>query len=118
MVADSYPETVTVGEPESLYVGIGNNEYESVDYTVVVQLQRVEGEGNQSRVTDRVEVDRFSASVDHNETWVEERSFTVDGELTGENLRLTFLLYDGDVPLAPTRGNAYRDLHLWIDVVE
>lgn len=116
LVADGYPESFTVGEPASLYVGIENNEYESVDYTVVVQLQRVEGEGNQSRVTDRVEVDRFSATADHNETWLEERSLAVGGDLTGEDLRLTFLLYDGDVPAAPTRANAYRDLHLWVDV--
>lgn len=116
LVADGYPESFTAGEPESLYVGIENNEYESVDYTVVVQLQRVEGEGNQSRVTDRVEVDRFSASVAHNETWIEERGLTVGGDLTGEDLRLSFLLYDGDVPAAPTRANAYRDLHLWVDV--
>ena len=116
LVADGYPEAFAPGEPESLYVGIGNNEHETVDYTVVVQLQRVEGEGNDSRVTAREPVERFSATLEHNETWLQQRDLTVSGELAGEDLRLTFLLYDGDVPAAPTRENAYRDLHLWVDV--
>ncbi|WP_415087806.1 DUF1616 domain-containing protein [Natronomonas sp.] len=47
---------------------------------------------------------------------MEERNITVSDELTGTDLRLSFLLYDGDVPAQPTRENAYRNLHLWISV--
>jgi uncharacterized membrane protein len=116
LVADGYPDSFTPGESESLYVGVGNHEHETVEYTVVVQLQRVEGEGNDSRVTDRERLDTFTATVAHNETWTAERSLTVDGDVTGEDLRLSFLLYEGDPPAAPTRANAYRDVHLWVDV--
>lgn len=116
LVADGYPETFTPGEPESLHVGIENNEYESIEYTVVVQLQRVEGTGNESAVTERAAVDRWQTTVAHNETWLEERELVVSEELHGEELRLTFLLYDEGVPASPTRENAYRDLHLWVDV--
>jgi uncharacterized membrane protein len=116
LVADGYPEEFTVGEPESLYVGIGNNEYETLDYTVVVQLQDVRGEGNESRVVDRTELDRWSATVAHNETWIEQQEITVSGELTGEDLRLAFLLYIDEPAAQPTRDNAYRDLHLWVTV--
>ena len=122
LVAANYPEELVVGEPASLHVGIGNNEYETVEYTVVVQLQRVEGEGNETEVTDRAELSRFSTTIAHNETWIDERELAATAELddafVGEERRLTFLLYDGDVPAQPTRENAYRDLHLWVDVVD
>jgi uncharacterized membrane protein len=116
LVAAGYPETFAPGEPESLHVGISNNEYETVEYAVVVQLQRVEGEGNESVVTERAEVDRWAATVEHNETWLEEREVVLEDGPTGEELRLTFLLYDGEVPAEPTRENAYRSLHLWIEI--
>lgn len=114
LVADGYPEEFTQGEPQSLIVGIENNEHESVDYSVVVQLERVEGEGNESEVVEREELDRFSTTLSHNETFQE--SQTVTPTTTGDELRLTFLLYDGEVPADPTRENAYRDTHLWIEV--
>ncbi|WP_411713889.1 DUF1616 domain-containing protein [Natronomonas sp.] len=62
------------------------------------------------------DVDLLHFTVAHNETWIEERNITVSDELTGTDLRLSFLLYDGDVPAQPTRENAYRNLHLWISV--
>jgi len=38
--------------------------------------------------------------------------------MTGENLRVQYLLYRGDPPAEPTQENAYRSLHLWVDVFE
>lgn len=71
-------------------------------------------EGNETSVTEREELDRVSTTPEHGETWQEE--YPVTPTMTGEGLRLTFLLYDGEVPVEPTRENAYRELHLWIDV--
>lgn len=116
LVADGYPTEFTPGEPESLYVGIGNNEYEPIEYSVIVQLQDVQVEGNETRVVERTELDQWSTTIAHNETWIEEKNITVSDELTGEDLRLTFLLYTGEPAAAPTRDNAYRDLHLWVTV--
>ena len=120
LVADNYPEELVAGEPASLYVGVGNNEHETVTYTMVAQLQVVEGEGNESRVTERTELDRWSTTLEHNETYVEERSLTLDNEtataFNGTDRRLTFLLYDESPPATPTRENAYRDVHLWVNV--
>lgn len=116
LVAAGYPEELTVGDPEPLHVGIENNEYETIDYTVVVQLQAVQTDGNESQVVDRAEVDRWSTSFDHNVTWLEQRDITVSDEITGEDLRLTFLLYTDEPPAQPTRDNAYRDLRLWVTV--
>lgn len=114
LVADDYPETMAVDETAELIVGIGNNEYEPTAYHVVVQLQDVETEGNATVVTERTEIDRFSATVEHNATYQERHSLRPTR--TGENLRVQYLLYRDAVPADPTGENAYRELHLWIDV--
>ncbi len=116
LVADGYPDEFTVGEQESLFVGIGNNEYETLEYTVIVQLQAVEGDGNESQVRERTEVDRWATTVARNETSIQQQNITLSDELTGEELRLQFLLYIDGAPVNPTRDNAYRDLHLWVSV--
>jgi uncharacterized membrane protein len=120
LVADDYPEELVAGEPQPLHVGIENNEYEEIDYTVVVQLQQVEGEGNESTVVNRAEVDRWSTTLSHNQSEIEQREFVVDNstaaDFEGEDRRLAFLLYDGSPPTQPTRENSYRNLHLWVNV--
>lgn len=114
LVADDYPEEFVRGQAQSVIVGIENNEHETVEYTIVVQLERVEEDGEKSEIVERDELDRFSTTLKHEETWRAE--YRVVPTMTGEQLRLTFLLYDGDVPEEPTHENAYRELHLWIDV--
>jgi len=114
LVADDYPETMTEGETAELIVGIGNNEYETTSYTVVVQLQTVETTNNSTTVLERTELNRFDATVAHNETHRERH--TLRPTRPGENLRVQYLLYEGTPPSEPTGENAYRELHLWIDV--
>lgn len=114
--ADGYPEVMAVGESAELVVGIDNQEFETVDYTVVVQLQRVEFEDDETRVLERDEIDRFGATLEHNSTRHERR--TLSPTFSGEDLRLQFLLYRGAPPEEPTVKNAYRDVRLWIDVEE
>lgn len=114
LVADGYPEEFVQGEAKPLMVGIENNEHETVEYTIVVQLERVEGDEEESEVVERDELDRFSGTLEHQETW--HRKYRIVPTIAGERLRLTFLLYTGDVPEEPTRENSYQDLHLWINV--
>jgi len=116
LVADGYPEQLEQGEQAELIVGISNNEYERTEYTVVVQLQEVTQEGNETQVINRQEIDRFTATVDHNTTHHEQHQ--LQPTRTGENLRVQYLLYDGEPPETPTQETAYRDLHLWVDVVD
>ena len=116
LVADGYPDELTVGEQSELIVGIGNNEYERASYTVIVQLQTVEQDGNTTVVREREEIDRFQATVEHNATHHEPH--TLQPTQPGENLRVKYLLYKGSAPETPTQENAYRDLHIWIDVVD
>ncbi|TKX63403.1 DUF1616 domain-containing protein, partial [Halorubrum sp. SP9] len=115
LVADGYPDELAVGEQSQLVVGIGNNEYERTTYTVVIQLQTVEQEGNTTTVREREEIDRFQATVEHNATHHEPHTF--QAPQPGENLRVKYLLYKGSAPEVPTQENAYRDLHIWVDVV-
>ncbi|WP_340099009.1 DUF1616 domain-containing protein [Salinibaculum salinum] len=120
LVADDYPTNFTAGESRPLTVGIGNQEHEQTDYTVVVQLQRVDRErvDNQTRVSveERQELDRMQAQLAHNETW--HQPYEVTPRLTGQDLRLVFLLYRGSPPGEPTIENAYRETHLWVNVTE
>jgi uncharacterized membrane protein len=127
LVADGYPTEFVRGESASVEIGIGNNEYEQTNYTVVVELQDVEAvngtnvtEGqplnstNETQVVDREQLGELSTTVAHNETW--QQSHELTPTMTGENLRVQYLLYRGSAPAEPTRENAYRSLHLWVDV--
>jgi uncharacterized membrane protein len=131
LVADDYPEELVVGEPAELVVGIGNEEHSSQTYTVVVQLQRVEvvngtgpdGAGSNAtnvtevEVLERQELDRYTVTLLDGETWHHTHSVVAPG-MAGEDRRLKYLLYRGEVPDGElTAETAYRDLHLWVDVV-
>ncbi|WP_227356323.1 DUF1616 domain-containing protein [Haladaptatus salinisoli] len=114
LVADDYPSKFTRGESKPLYVGIRNREHRTTNYTVVVLLQRVETANGTVRVTQSRELHRFHPSVRANETWRVKHEVTP--RMTGERLRLQYLLYKGDAPPRPAAGNAYRELHLWVNV--
>lgn len=114
LVADDYPENFTVGQSQPLTVGIGNHEHEQVDYSVVAELQRVSIRNNSTTVRESRTLDRFSRTIPANGSanWTHD----VTPTLTGERLRLTYLLYRGSPPANPTVENAYRETHLWVNV--
>lgn len=114
LVADGYPEEFVRSENQSVVVGVENQEHETVEYTVIVQLQRVEVVDDETRVRERQRIGRLETTLAHNETW--HREHTIAPEMTGERLRLQYLLYRGEPPAEPTEENAYRTGHLWIDV--
>jgi uncharacterized membrane protein len=114
LVADEYPTEYVAGEPRSLVVGIGNQERRPVTYTVIVEIQRVDIVDNETVVRESQQLRRFQPQVNANETWTQPH--TVAPQLTGERLRLQYLLYreSPDTPL--NRSAAYRELHLWVNV--
>jgi uncharacterized membrane protein len=114
LVADDYPTEFTRGESKQLYVGIGNHEHETLNYTVVAELHRVQVQNNSTQVLERQELRRFQTRLGANETW--QRNHTITPQLTGERLRLTYLLYKGTAPTNPTVNNSYREVHLWVNV--
>ncbi|WP_273836286.1 DUF1616 domain-containing protein [Halococcus sp. PRR34] len=114
LVADDYPQNFTVGQSQPLTIGIGNHEHEQAEYSVVAELQRVSIRNNSTTVRERQELDRFSRTVPANESanWTHD----VTPSMTGERLRLVYLLYRGSPPAEPTIENAYRETHLWVNV--
>jgi uncharacterized membrane protein len=115
LVADDYPTEYTRGEGRSLIVGIGNHEYERVNYTLVVTLQRVAFTANNTtQVLEEDRLRQFRVQIGHNETRHIEH--TITPTFSGQRLRLTYLLYRGQPPGEPTIENAYRENHLWINV--
>ena len=115
LVAANYPTNFTTGESESIVVGIGNEEGVSQTYTVVTQLQAVEVGDETVTVTDARELDRFSRELSDGASVNLTREIT-PRELSGERLRIQFLLYRGEVPDAPHPSSAYRETHLWVNV--
>ncbi|AKU08208.1 DUF1616 domain-containing protein [Haloferax gibbonsii] len=116
LTADNYPEELVRGEPASLVLGVGNQEHRTVNYTVVAVLQRVEVSNNSTTVLESERLRTFTPRLEHNETWHEPHE--VRPTMTGERLRLTYLLYEGAPPASPTVDNAYREVHLWVTVRE
>jgi uncharacterized membrane protein len=114
LVADGYPTEFERGEGRSLIVGIGNQEHEQTEYTVIAELQRVERVGNETQVRERSELRRFQPTLGHNKTW--QRQHEVEPEMTGERLRLQYLLYRGSPPETVDQSTAYREVHLWVNV--
>lgn len=114
LVADDYPTEFTAGNPRPIVVGIGNQEHQTVDYTVVVELQNVSIHNNSTTVHQVQELRRLQTTVQAGDTW--HRTLNVTPRMTGTRLRLAFLLYKADVPANPTVSNAYRETHLWVNV--
>lgn len=110
--ASGYPGTLAQNESHSFLLGVGNGEHRSLNYTVVVKIQRL-GLDNRTVRTER-ELQRFTATLNHNQS----RQFehTVTPELSGDNVRLVYLLYTGPPPTDPQISNAYLELHLWLTV--
>jgi len=114
LVADEYPVNLTVDGTEQLVLGIENHEQEPSRYTVVGELQRVDIDGNETTIVESVELDRFNTDLDAGETWREAR--TIRPTLSGDRLRLVYLLYRGAPPDEPSLDSAYRSVHLWVTV--
>lgn len=114
LVAGDYPQQLTAGENSRLAVGIENHEQETVSYTVVVRLQKFDVSDGTREITEQEAVETFQGTLAHNESrlW----SHQVTPTVTGERVRLTYLLFQDSVPAEPSVENAYRETHLWVNV--
>lgn len=111
--AGAYPTELSVGETEPLHVEIANHERQSVEYTVVVLVEEFTADGERIAAS---EYDRFSVELGHAERTVVEHRF--EPLRSGENIRLSYLLYLDGVPAEPTVANAHRSTHLTLTVTE
>lgn len=110
--ADGYPAEMSLGESSELYFTVTNREQQQTNYIVVVQLTRTAPTGD---VIEKARLDTYTETTAPGETW--RQSHTVTPVLEGERLRLTYLLYRDGVPAQPTVDNAYRETHIWVDVL-
>lgn len=109
-VADGYPDDFDEAASEPVYLAIENHEGQAMEYTVVVQVQAVDSEGDGSEVTDAQELERIPVSVGAGTT--EHVEYTVPAGAGDGGTRVAFLLYRGDAPGDPTDATAYRSVHL------
>ncbi|MFB6104207.1 MAG: DUF1616 domain-containing protein [Halobacteriaceae archaeon] len=116
LVAADYPTNFSRGEARPVVVGVTNQEHRAVRYSIVVELQRVQFVNNTTvTVLAQRELTRLSTGVlAHNETYMTTHNITPT--MTGDRLRLVYLLYRGEAPANASIDSAYRELHLWINV--
>lgn len=114
-VAEDYPSEFTRGESKPILVELQNHEGRQTSYTVVVELQRVRANDDGSaRVVQERQLARFTPTVESGEEWRTRHDVTPT--MTGENLRLVYLLYEGDPPQDTTTENADEHVHVWVNV--
>lgn len=117
LVAEEYPQEIEQGASEPLVVEVTNQEGQSVEYSVVVELQRVrQAEDGGATVLQDRQLATFTPAIESGETW--QTTHEVTPAMTGEELRLVYLVYRGDPPAEPTTENAYRHVHIWVTVTE
>ncbi|MFA4876182.1 MAG: DUF1616 domain-containing protein [Methanoregula sp.] len=118
--AADYPTSLLVSTNSSLFIGIGNHEYRTVNYIVEPYLLKMtfNEKTNTTTLNSMTPLETFAISVPHNQTVI--RPYAFSPATTGPN-RLELLLFKDTVPNPQVTGmeriNAsYRDLHLWVTV--
>lgn len=112
LVTGNYTTNVSAERPAPLTVSITNREQRRQNYTVVVLAQRVDPRGDGLAVVEEEELTRMRATVEAGDTW--RRAHVPRSELTGENVRLRYLLYRSGTPPEPRAESAYRTLQIWV----
>lgn len=116
LVAGDYPRNFTAGEERDLIVGVENSERVETEYTIVAQVERVDpnASGGSATVLETSELRRSTMTLDPGERRYDDHA--VAPETTGEDLRLSYYLYEGDAPETVDAESAYRHVYVWIDV--
>ncbi|WP_246988342.1 DUF1616 domain-containing protein [Halorientalis marina] len=78
--------------------------------------ERVQVQNNSTTVLESQRLRRSGTTLAHTDSC--QREYAVQPTMPGQRLRLAFLLYRGSVPAAPSVENAYREIHLWINVTD
>lgn len=119
--AADYPDSIIIGKEYPLYIGVGNQEYRPVTYTVETwgMLKEYDNVTNTSRILTMDPLWQHSFTLAHNETATIPYNLSV--AKSGYN-RVEFLLFNETLPGSAVssvdRINvSYRDLHLWVTVL-
>jgi uncharacterized membrane protein len=118
--AADYPTTMLTGSNNSLFIGIGNHEYRTVNYTVETYFMNMtfNEATNVTTLNSMTPLDRFTVSIPDNQTVITPYYFTAG---TPDDNRLEFLLFNETVPDDRVTGmdrinQSYRELHLWVTI--
>jgi len=129
---EDYPENLAVDENGNVIIGILNHEYVTIDYTVEIWL--IQEDENSSIIQGMWFLDKISVALSHAELeigegpttqWEYDYSFSINR--TG-SFKLVFLLFNSPTDeysidldyrdIAEEKiSNAYRETHLWIDII-
>ena len=112
-VAADLPPALVHGEPTDLTLGIENHEGEQVEYSTVVVLERIDGDGD---IEESEEVIRFDAEVEDGITAYVDHQIVP--EMVGEEFRLSYYVYAGSAPDEVSPATADRHLYVWVDVID
>jgi uncharacterized membrane protein len=116
LVAADYPEQIGPETNETIHVGVTNQEQGPREYTVVVELHRIGSvDGNRS-VMSRSELSRYRLRLQSGESNVTEHPLSADLPADSDTLRLTFLLYPGEIGDSPAIPAADRQTHIWVEI--
>jgi uncharacterized membrane protein len=94
---DDYQTNLTVGNPAKYIVGVSNHEYDSVNYTIEIAI-------NKNVLTSK------NLTLEHNQTF--ENNMTLVLDKKGTDMKLEFWLFKEKNFTAP-----YRELHLWVNSI-
>jgi len=118
--AADYPTTLLTGTNNSMFIGIGNHEYRTVNYTIETYFMNMtfDPTTNTSSLNAMTPLDRLTVSVPDNQTVVMPYSFTAT---SAKYNRFEFLLFNETVPDDGVTGmdrinQSYRELHLWVTI--
>ncbi|MCK5292566.1 MAG: DUF1616 domain-containing protein [Thermoplasmata archaeon] len=112
--AGDYPTELTVGENGDLIIGVVNHEHSTTSYMIVEEMVEVNFVMNDTTGQEEpVEISRTrigydNISLDHDETWENPFSFSIND---AGDFKVELLLFkDGG------ESEPYRSLHLWVEV--
>jgi len=122
MTATGYPDSFTAGLNYPMFIGVGNHENQESNYTIETWLLRTEFDTitNSTLIVAMDPSERLQLTLSSNETKL--IPYTLSVRKPGYN-RLEVLLFKEKVPDFEVTGmdriNAsYRDLHLWMTVID
>lgn len=111
-VASGYPANGSVGEPVSLTLRVDNRQTTPANVSAVVALERPDAGGD--GVVERDRLTTLQDEVSPNGQW--NASHQVAPTFAGEDLRLAYYVYEGEVPPSIGPDTADHELFVRIDV--
>ncbi len=108
-MADDYPRNFIVGEPRSIFIGVGNHEHRTMNFTIVLSIDPTAENVTVSSLNDLTLSTAYRPNlgiqVKDGSTLEIPCNFTIDQP---GSYKLQLLLFRGE--------RMYRDLHLWVRV--